>query len=337
MTFDSGHGWLAALSDQSRLKRVLGFGLLAAGGELGWLLFSFLRWGDALKLPHRTAHMNLLAVMRHGTAFRLFEVPVSLVTSLSPLILVLAALGLLLVLMKPFRPARSLAVLALTLFAFNLYSSVRYATSQPRYTLLYSWLLFPFAWEALRWLAEHWRRVEFSVAVAGTLIFFVLWQVGIIFGASYAPPVIADRLAGMSPTIPFQHDTRGLINWLLQNNHHSSTIILDDINSSSWNLLRFAPVDRSQTFYVTSLKYYSDRNLLRHDLDEFVKARHPVLCICSPYGLIGTMWSVGDAQDVNVENPAIHLHLLWRSEHWRVYSIADREDGKSTQKSTVDY
>jgi len=155
MTLDSSQGWVPALSDRSRVKRALGFGLLASSGALGWMLFSFLKWGDALELVHRTAQLNLhfrAAILRHSMAFRVLTVPASLASSLSPLILGLAVPGLLLVLLRPLRPARSLAVLALTLFAFNFYSSVRYETTQARYTLLYSWLLFPFALEALRWL-----------------------------------------------------------------------------------------------------------------------------------------------------------------------------------------
>jgi len=328
MMFDSGQGWRAALSDRSRVKRALGFGLLASGGALGWMLFSFLRWRDALELVHRTAWLNLHfrpEVLRHSMAFRLFTVPVSLATSLSPLILLLAALGLLLVLVKPLRPARSLAVMALTLFAFNFYSSVRYVTTQARYTLLYSWLLFPFAFKALRWLANHPRRAEFSAAASGTVIFFLLWQVGIVVGATYAHPVIADRLGVMSPTIPLPHEMRGLIHWLVENKPGSSAIILDDFNwQSSTMISHFVPLDPSRTFRVTP-RYYSNRDLLRRDLDEFAEARQPVLCVCSPYGPIGMMWSVRDAQDVNVEYPAIHLHVLWRGEHWRVYSIAARQ------------
>jgi len=326
MMLDSSQGWVRELSHRSRVTRALGFGLLASGGALGWMLFSFLRWGDALELVHRTAQLNLqfrAAVLRHSVAFRSFTVPVSLATSLSPLILVLAALGLLLVLVRPLRPARSLAVLVLTLFAFNFYSSVRYETTQARYTLLYSWLLFPFALEALRWLVEYWRRAEFSAAAAGTVIFFLLWQVGIVVGAAYASPAIADRLAVMSPTIPLHHEMRGLINWLVQNNPRSSAIILDDLNWESTAISRFAPLDRSQTFRITP-GYYSNRELLRRDLGEFAKARHPVLCVCSPYGPIGTMWSVRDAQDVDVDDPAIHLHVVWQGEYWRVYSIVTR-------------
>jgi len=150
-----------------------------------------------------------------------------------------------------------------------------------------------------------------------------MWQVAIVLGAAFARPVIADRLSVMSPTIPLHHEARDLVNWLSHNNPRSSSVIVDDLNWDSAAILRFAPLDPSQTFHITS-EYYSDRDRLRRDLNEFVRARHPALCVCSPYGLIGTMWSVRDAQDVNVQNLAIHLHVLWQGKYWRVYSIADR-------------
>ena len=324
MTVDTSRGWVAALSDRSRVNRALGFGLLASGGAFGWMLFSLLRWGDPLALLHRTAadSHSVAAVLRHPVGFRLLMVPVSLATSLSPLILILAGLGLSLVLVSPLRPARSLGVLAMTLFAFNYYSSVHYETTQARYTLPYSWLLFPFALEALRWLVAHWRRLNFPQAVGGMVIFFLLWQVGIVLGAEYARPAIADRLAVMSPMIPLGHEMRDLVEWL-QNNRRSSTIILDDFNRQSATIMRFAHLDPSKTFPI-GRESVSDPARLQRDLDEFARARHPVLCVCSPYGPIGTTWSIRDAQDINVRSPAIHLRVLWRGKFWRVYSIADR-------------
>lgn len=330
MLLDSQEGFSAAFRDQNRYLRALGFGLLASTGALGWMLFSFLKWGNPMELKSRTVWLNLhfrAEVLRHSLAFRVFEVPVSLATSLSPLILALACLGLLVVLVQRFRPARGLAVLVLVLFAFNFYSSVRYETTQARYTLLYSWLFFPFAVEALLWSAENWRRMKLSAMVAWTAIFFLVWQVGIIVGATYARPTIADRLGVMSPTVPLHHEMRGLTDWLLHNDPRASTIVLDDLNWDSAAISRFAHLDLSQTFHITP-EYYSNHDLLRRDLEQFVDTRHPVLCVCSPYGLIGKMWSLDGAKDVNVLDPALHLHVVWQGEHWRVYTIEPKPGAK---------
>src|SRR5215475_13411951 len=96
---------------------------------------------------------------------------------------------------------------------------------------------------------EHRRRAEFPLAAAGTVAFFLVWQVGIVLGAAFAPPTIADRLATMSPTIPLHHETRNLADWLLQNNARSSSVIVDDLNWESAAILRFAPLDPSETFH----------------------------------------------------------------------------------------
>jgi hypothetical protein len=132
-------------------------------------------------------------------------------------------------------------------------------------------------------------------------------------------------LGVMSPTIPLHHEMRGLTDWLLHNAPRSSTIILDDLNWDSVTISRFAHLDPSRTFRITP-EYYSSRDLLRHDLEQFVDTQHPVLCVCSPYGLIGGMWSLDGAQNVEVPDPALHLHVVWQGEHWRVYAIETRQN-----------
>jgi hypothetical protein len=314
-----------AISAQSRLRplgRAAGFAVLGSAAAIGWLIFSFIKWGDALELPHRTMWLNLhfrAAVLHHSLIFRLFEVPASLLITLNPLVVVLACIGLFRVFTRGMRPARGLAVLTFVLFAFNYWNSMRYEATQARYTLMYSWLLIPFAFEGLHWLGERWPRLNSRAAYTTVVIFFVLWQAGIVAGATYGPPKIADRLSQMSPTVPPHHEMRELTNWLLKN-HPSGPAILDDFNWESPAVIRITRWKESETFEVTA-EHYKDPQLLKQELEDFVQSRHPDLLVVSPYGPIGNLWSVADRDQFEVENLGIQLQRKWTGEHWRIYAI----------------
>jgi 4-amino-4-deoxy-L-arabinose transferase-like glycosyltransferase len=326
MLLDSGEG-RPSLRYRRAWLRALGFGLLGSAAAVGWLVFSFLKWGDPLELPHRTMWLNQHfrpAVLRHSVGFELLTVPASLAISLSPVILGLACVGLLYGIRKGSPLMRALAVLALVLLAFNYWNSVRFDVTQARYTLLYSWLLIPFAFEALRWLASWRGWLDSRAAFSAVMIFFLLWQVGIVLGAAYAPPTVADRLAVMSPALPLHHEMRGLTDWLLQNRQPSTAVILDDFDWDSPSISRFAHLDQSETFHITP-QHYADRALLKRELESFVRSQHPGLLVCSPYGPIGGMWSVEDRPQLEVENLGLHLQLAWHGQHWRVYTITYRE------------
>lgn len=322
MLLDFDGGLAAVWSNRPQLWRAVGFVVLASMASVGWLIFSFLKWGDALELPHRTMWLNQHfrpAVLHHSFIFRLLTVPISLLVSISPVIAGLALFGVLRVFKQRMSPARAIAVLTLVLFAFNYWNSIRFEVTQARYTLLYSWLLIPFAFEGLRWLGERWPRVNLRSAFAGVVFFFVLWQAGIVLGATYARPAIADRLAQMSPTLPPQHEMRELTHWILT--HHSSgPMILDDFNWESPGVVRITHLDPSDTFEIRA-QHYADHAVLVQELEKFVATRHPDLLVAAPYGPIGTLWSVDDREQVEVENLGVRLQQKWKSENWRAYEI----------------
>lgn len=323
MTLDSGSGFRPFSLDSRTFKRALIFTCLAAASPVGWLTFSYLKWGDPLELPHRTAWLNLHfrpTVLRHDTTFRLFSVPGSLLVSLSPLVALLACVGFVCVFRQSSRPARSLVLLALTMLIFNYWSALRYEATQARYTLLYSWLLLPCAFFGGRCLAKRWNGVRPRAVLTATLIFFFLWQLAVVAAAAYAPPKIADRLGGMSPTLPLHHEMRGLTSWLLRNHPPSQPVVLDDFNWESAAISRFAHLDPDVTFGVTAT-HYANPITLKPDLEQFVANNHPLLLICSPYGPIGTMWSVDSRQQLDVPDFGLHLELRWAGERWRVYAI----------------
>lgn len=325
MLLDPGNGFSIAgiFRDRVALRRAIGFALLGSAAAIGWMVFSVFKWGDPLELPHRTVALNLNfrpAVLRHSIPFRLLTVPASLMLSLSPVVAGLAAVGVLRAFKRSLRPARALAVLALVLFAFNYWNSIHYEVTQARYTLLYSWLLFPFAFEALEWFAERLPRIKFRTAIAATMIFFLLWEAGIMVGATHARPAIADRLSVLSPSVPLHREMRDLTSWLLANRPPSSAVILDEFNWDSPNIARFAHLDSASTFHITQA-YYNDRAQMRQDMDQFVRAQHPALFIGSPYGPIGTLWSIGDRTQLDVPSPRLHLELKWQGPYWRVYAV----------------
>ena len=309
------------LSSTRRMWRAVAFAVLGSATAFGWLVFSFYKWGDPLELPHRTMWLNMHfrpTILRHSLGFSLLTVPVSLLISISPLVAGLAALGIYHTITLRIRPARAIAVLTLTLFAFNYWNAIRYEATQSRYTLLYSWLLIPFALVGLRYFVTRWR-LQSPRAYVVTVVFFVLWQIGILLGATYASPMVADRLAQMSPTLPLHHEMRELTGWLLKN-RVSGAMILDDLNWDSRTVARLTHLNTPNIFQVTA-QHYADHSLLSRELNSFVQVYHPELLVCSPYGPIGTLWSVDGRKRFEIENLGIELQQQWSSEHWRAYAI----------------
>jgi hypothetical protein len=314
-------------TDRPQIWRAGGFLVLGSAAAMGWLIFSFIKWGDPMELPHRTMWLNLHfrpADLHHSLIFRFFTVPLSILISISPVIAILACFGLLSVFADRKHAARPIAVLVIVLFAFNFWNSVRYEVTQARYTLLYTWLLIPFAFEGLRYLARRWPRFNSRGAFAGVMLFFVFWQAGIMLGAAKGPYRIADRLAQMSPALPLQHEMRLLTSWILKN-HPSGPMILDDFNWDSRAVARVTHLNADETFQITAQDYV-DQSLLDRELGEFIAKHHPDLLIASPDGPIGKLWSVDDHEQLEIQNLSIQLKQKWKSEHWRVYEVVSKKE-----------
>ncbi|HTZ95299.1 MAG TPA: glycosyltransferase family 39 protein [Terriglobales bacterium] len=311
-------------SPEGSLKKAVKFAVVGCAASIFWLFFSLAKWGDALELPHRTMWLNANfrpAVLHHGMVFRAFAVPGSLLISLSPLILTLAFVGVIAVIARGPSIARAIAFVLIVLLLFNWWNSIRYETTQARYTLLYSWLFIPFAYESLCRLSKRWRWIAGRAAFAGVAAFFVIWQAGIILGAKYAPPVVADRLGVMSPLVPLGHELRALTDWLKLNVHTGKAIVLDDFNWDSPAIARFGNLDGESTLEIRQ-QDYADRLFLKATLNQFIATRRPGIVICSPYGPIGEIWKVDSQTQISIGNPAMMLDLQWQSEHWRIYKIS---------------
>jgi len=303
-----------------RWLQAFSFGLLSSLGAIGWSMFSYLKWGDALELPHRTMWLNAhFQPIHHSTLFRALAVPGSLVTSLSPIIAALAIFGATHIVRCGPKAARAIVAVTFVLFAFNYYSSVRYETTQARYTLLYSWLIFPLAIDGLVCLTARLRRANAGLVCAVVLASFVFWQVGIAAAAIYAPQPIADHLGALSPMIPLHLELRDLTKWLKAHPQHGA-VILDDYNWESVDIFRFAQLRAAETFSI-SQQDYDDMAGLSIRLQRFVEVRHPGLLICSPEGLIGKQWCPGSQNKVRVSGSELQLSLLWQGRHWRICRI----------------
>jgi hypothetical protein len=319
MLLDFSGGWKSAWSNRRAWKHALSFGFLASAGSTGWLLFSFLKWGDALHLPHQTMWLNLhFQPVHHSMMFRLLAVPGALLISLSPLVVGLACIGLAQVIMNGSLAARTIAILVCVLCALNIWNSVRYEISQARYTLLYSWLLFPLALEGLLWLSSR-SKLSMPQMTIATVAFFLTWQMGIIAGSRYAPPAIADRLGALSPTVPLRHEMRQLTQWLIANESQYHAIVIDDFNWESPEIFRFARLYQSIAFGITQ-EDYDNPTKLKRKLDVFLQTTHPDLLVCSPDGPIGKLLAL-DVNNVQFEGARFRLDPLWRGEHWRVYRM----------------
>lgn len=316
-------------------QKAVKFAAAGCAGSVFWLIFSFVKWGDALELPHRTTWLNAHfhpTILRHGVLFRAFAVPGALLISLSPLIVALACVGAIAVIARGPSIPRAIALVLLVLLLFNWWNSIRYETTQARYTLLYSWLFLPFGYEALCRLSKRWRWTAGRPAFAGVAAFFVIWQAGIVLGAKYGPPVVADRLGVMSPFVPLGHELHSLTEWLKLNVHTDDAAVLDDFNWDSVAVARFGNLNAGNTFEIKQ-QDYSDPSLLKTQLDQFIASRRPHIVICSPYGPIGKIWKVDGRTEIPVQNPAMMLHLQWQTEHWRIYKVSypSEPEGLSTQ------
>jgi 4-amino-4-deoxy-L-arabinose transferase-like glycosyltransferase len=312
----------ASLSDLRNWPRAILFGLASGAAAIGWLVFSKMTWGDWMALPHRNivAIRAIAPALRHSLPFRLVVVPGSLFAALSPLLEVLAAVGIVWVLADGRWIARGLAILAITMFAWTCCNSVFLELTAARYTLMYDWLLFPFAFEALRRLTtrrpKEWPQRKLYAA---TLILFVLWEAACGAVGHYGPAVLADHLGAMSPALEPHVEVRGLTRWLRQNVSDSDALVMDEFSFESSTILQLSGISPLRAFQVGP-DAYTNPDLLGKELSAFIRSRHPEFAVLSPDGPIGRLWSLDDRDHLDLPQ-RISLSAKWRGQNWSVYSI----------------
>ncbi len=323
LLLDFSRGWSSLWSNRQAWRRALLFGATSSAAAIAWMVFSAFKWGDPLELAHRTIRENfsVLPALRPSLLYRFAAIPGALVVSLSPILLALAALGMAWTFVRGSWVARKLGILAVSLLAWNWFGAVHYETTRARFTLIYSWLLLPFAFEALRCAGRRWPAWGSQKAHAAVLIFFLLWNGGIAAAAHYGPPEVADRLALMSPTLEPPVELRGLTHWLGRNVSESDGLVLDLFKLPSGKIVQDTAGLYSPKIFWPPDKVGLNRETLRDDLKAFIGANQPRFAVCSPYGPVGQLWSVDHRQEVDLPDFGIALHLEWEDSNLRVYRI----------------
>ena len=187
-----------------------------------------------------------------------------------------------------------------------------------RYTLMYGWLLIPYSFEGLRGLSWRWLWAESRKSFASIVLLVLLWQGGIIVGAHYGPPTIANELSSVSPTLPLDIELRNLVRWLRAHRTPNDAAIFDDFNYEAINIIRYSGVPSSQSFRVP---YLMDSALLEKQLRDFVARERPRLLVYSPRGQLRSIWSLDDREEINFYKLNVRLRRRWQDRDWRVYEI----------------
>jgi len=320
LLLDYSGGWRSLAFDRRSWWNAVRFGIPAAAGPAGWMLFSWWKWGDPMMLPHRTLSDNAgtLESLRHGFLYRTLVVPGTLTVSMSPVLIGLAVLGLFLVFYRGNLLSKATATLAITLFTFHYFNSVRHDVTQAKYTLVYNWLFFPLAFFGLERIAVH-RVFNKRSAGAAVIVFFFAWQAAIALGALWAPPVIGDRLAVMSPLLPPRAEIRDLVAWLKIHRADSDAVILDEFNYEGIDVARFSGIDANAAF-IAKMDQYRDPELARK-ISDFTISRNPRWLICSPDGPIGRALLLDSDTKSRRLFENFRIERQWQGPHWLVFAI----------------
>jgi hypothetical protein len=308
----------AAWPTRKAWLRMIGFAAFASVGAVGWMTYSLLKWRDPFAVATRSAWLSAHLNIHQPLLNRMIAVPGALFVTLSPFILVLAIIGLIWTLLRAELPAFAIAALVLILVAVNFYTSVTKNSTMARYTLVYSWLLIPFAFEALQSLSLRWPWSGNRKTFASVILFFLIWQAGIIVGAQYGPPAIADKLASVSPTLPLSVELRSLVLWLRTNRTPQDALIFDDFNYEAMDVIRYAHIPSSKYFQVP---YLVDPTVVEKQVVDFVESQHPRFLVYSPSGLLRRIWPLDGQTEIDLAKPRVRLKERWQQHDWEVYEI----------------
>lgn len=187
-----------------------------------------------------------------------------------------------------------------------------------RYTLMYSWLLFPFALVPLTDLAARWPRATIRKSFAVVLAASLLWQAGVVAGAEIGPPSVADKLSSVSPTLPLDMEIRRIDAWLRTHRKPGQAVIFDDFNYEAVDIIRYSSVPWSDAFQPS---YLEGAEKLRSELQEFVTRQRPRYFVYSTNGLLASAWPIRGSSLETLPGHGV-LHLRLKEGDWRIYEIS---------------
>jgi 4-amino-4-deoxy-L-arabinose transferase-like glycosyltransferase len=331
LSLDFSQGWASVWLNRRAWRQMVSFGLVASAGAVGWMLFSFWMWGDPLAAPKGSAWQSQHMLLHQSLLRRLIAVPGALVVTLSPLVAGLAVWGLVQTQVRTQPLKRALAVVALSMAGLQVLNSVTSNLTMARFTLMYSWLLIPYAFEGLCALSRHWVGAESRAVFGSVLLFFLLWQGGITVGAYYGPAGIAAELSSVAPTLPLDPELRSLTRWLQTQRTSGDVIVVDQYLYEAETIIRYSDIPSSQALAVpVSL----DPSPVEKKVIEFLDRRHPRLLVYCPWGMLGRVWSLGDQEQAELPQLNVRLHRRWRGDRYRVYEVEFLPRGDSALSTT---
>ncbi len=303
-------------------KRAASFGLLASLGMTGWMLYSWWTFGGPLAAVRKNAWVARHVQTHQSLAHRLGAVPGAIVVTLSPVIAGLAIWGILRIWRRGQERGliRAVSVVAVFMAGLQVLNSITSDLTEARFTLMYSWLLIPYAFEGLRAVSGRWELGESTRAFAALFCFFLTWQAAIIAGAYWTGhPEIADRLSVVSPTLPLPVEQRALTAWLKKHASAGDSVVVDQFNYEAADTIRFSGLSFSRSL---GIPYLGTRSEVEAKVKNFLAQNHPRLLVYCPTGQLGKFWPVGDqAGDIDWPEFGIRLHRLWAGGVYRVYQI----------------
>ncbi|MGC2182734.1 MAG: glycosyltransferase family 39 protein [Terriglobales bacterium] len=307
-----------------RFKASVTFAFAASLSSIAWCIFSLWKWGDPLAQAHKTASMNAHrpSVLQPGFMHKLLAVPGDLTGTLGPIVLVLSLVGIVKALKdRNSSPASDLAIMALAMAGFHGFNAIANGATMARYTLMYSWLFIVLAFYALAAIGASMTFFRSRTAIWLTVITFVAWQAALVAGAQYAPCRIADKLGGVSATVPLRCELRETISWLDAHLSSTDSVIVDDLQYESTDIVRFSKVGSVKYFRVPYMA--DDTATLQADLSAFVQASHPRLVVYSPKGQLGRIWRLPEGEGRHsASGISFSLCQIWRNDDYRIYRVA---------------
>jgi 4-amino-4-deoxy-L-arabinose transferase-like glycosyltransferase len=304
-----------------RVRTGIMFTLLASLSSIAWSLFCIWKWGDPLAPAHKTAWMNVHrpSLLKPGIIHKGFAVPGDLVGTLGPVVFALSIVGIVKAINRR-NVSSDLAIMAVVMAAFHYFNAAVNGATMARYTLMYNWLFVIFCFYGVQEIGAKWSLFRSRAGLLFILAFFVVWQSGLVLGANYAPCPIADKLGSVSATVPLRCELRQAISWLNMHLTATDSVIVDDVQYESMDVIRFSK--------VASLRYFrtpymaEDTDSLLTGLGTFVQANHPGILVYSPRGQLGRIWRLPRGETAQfVPGFDFKLCELWQNGEYRVYQI----------------